>query len=66
MGFDYLETGEDSASGEHKLGPNDGRRSYTLFQGHSGPVYSADFSPFGDFLLSSSSDSTSMFSSAVM
>ncbi|CAK9146984.1 unnamed protein product [Ilex paraguariensis] len=50
--------GEDSASGEHELGPHDGRRSYTLFQGHSGPVYSATFSPFGDFLLSSSSDST--------
>ncbi|CAK9176086.1 unnamed protein product, partial [Ilex paraguariensis] len=50
--------GEDSASGEHKLGPHDGRRSCTLFQGHSGPVYSATFSPFGDFLLSSSSDST--------
>jgi transcription initiation factor TFIID subunit 5 len=38
---------------------DEGKRPYTLFQGHSGPVYSAAFSPFGDFLLSSSSDSTS-------
>jgi WD40 repeat protein len=38
---------------------DEGKRPYTLFQGHSGPVYSAAFSPFSDFLLSSSSDSTS-------
>jgi WD40 repeat protein len=38
---------------------DDENRPYTLFQGHSGPVYSAAVSPFGDFLLSSSSDSTS-------
>jgi WD40 repeat protein len=38
---------------------DEGKRTYTLFQGHSGPVYSAAFSPFGDFLLSSSSDLTS-------
>ncbi|PON74502.1 Guanine nucleotide-binding protein, beta subunit [Parasponia andersonii] len=37
---------------------NGGKRSYTLFQGHSGPVYSATFSPAGDFILSSSADST--------
>ncbi|KAL5665290.1 hypothetical protein ACJX0J_025398, partial [Zea mays] len=37
---------------------DEGKRTYTLFQGHSGPVYSAAFSPFGDFLLSSSSDLT--------
>ncbi|GFZ08296.1 TBP-associated factor 5 [Actinidia rufa] len=48
----------DSAPSEHVLGPNGGKRSYTLFRGHSGPVYSASFSPIGDFLLSSSSDST--------
>ncbi|KAL0425202.1 UNVERIFIED_CONTAM: Transcription initiation factor TFIID subunit [Sesamum radiatum] len=46
------------ASNDHTLGPNAGGRSYTLFRGHAGPVHSATFSPFGDFLLSSSSDST--------
>ncbi|KAH6806726.1 TBP-associated factor 5 [Perilla frutescens var. frutescens] len=35
-----------------------GGRCYTLFRGHAGPVHSATFSPFGDFILSSSSDST--------
>ncbi|CAI9112237.1 OLC1v1012656C2 [Oldenlandia corymbosa var. corymbosa] len=40
------------------LGTDSGRRSYTLFQGHSGPIYSTSFCPFGDFVLSSSSDST--------
>ena len=49
-----------STSGEHVVGPNGGKRSYTLFQGHSGPVYSATFSPLGDFILSSSADTTSM------
>ncbi|CAE6120148.1 unnamed protein product [Arabidopsis arenosa] len=39
------------------MGPN-GRRSYTLLLGHSGPVYSATFSPPGDFVLSSSADTT--------
>ncbi|GAB4846727.1 Transcription initiation factor TFIID subunit 5 [Ancistrocladus abbreviatus] len=48
----------DGASNEHILGANAGKTSYTLFQGHSGPVYSASFSPLGDFILSSSSDST--------
>lgn len=43
---------------EQMLGPNAGKRCYTLFQGHSGPVYSANFSPLGDFILSSSADST--------
>ncbi|XXG51885.1 hypothetical protein AAC387_Pa03g0350 [Persea americana] len=43
---------------EHSAGSEDGKRSYTLFQGHAGPVYSATFSPLGDFILSSSSDST--------
>ncbi|XP_062164343.1 transcription initiation factor TFIID subunit 5 [Alnus glutinosa] len=46
-----------TTSNEHVLGSRGGKR-YTLFQGHSGPVYSATFSPLGDFLLSSSADST--------
>ncbi|KAF3663139.1 Transcription initiation factor TFIID subunit 5 [Capsicum annuum] len=55
----YVDGGEtDSSSNEHGLGSNGGKRCYTLLQGHSGPVYSASFSPYGDFLLSSSSDST--------
>ena len=37
-----------------------GRRNYTLLVGHSGPVYSATFSPPGDYVLSSSADTTSM------
>ncbi|CDP05651.1 unnamed protein product [Coffea canephora] len=49
---------EDSYPSDSLLGANSGRKSYTLFQGHSGPVYSATFSPFGDYILSSSSDST--------
>ncbi|PSS20947.1 Transcription initiation factor TFIID subunit like [Actinidia chinensis var. chinensis] len=53
-----LQGENDSAPSEHVLGTNGRKRSYTLFRGHSGPVYSASFSPFGDFLLSSSSDST--------
>lgn len=48
----------DSAPTEQILGTSGGKRSYTLFQGHSGPVYSATFSPLGDFILSSSADST--------
>uniref|UniRef100_M4DVE1 Transcription initiation factor TFIID subunit 5 n=1 Tax=Brassica campestris TaxID=3711 RepID=M4DVE1_BRACM len=35
-----------------------GRRNYTLLVGHSGPVYSATFSPPGDYVLSSSADTT--------
>lgn len=49
----------DLAPTEQILGTSGGKRSYTLFQGHSGPVYSATFSPLGDFILSSSADSTS-------
>ncbi|XP_022889777.1 transcription initiation factor TFIID subunit 5-like isoform X1 [Olea europaea var. sylvestris] len=61
------QTGNISApsQGENELAPNENilnanakGRSYTLFRGHSGPVYSTTFSPYGDFLLSSSSDST--------
>ncbi|XP_047945491.1 transcription initiation factor TFIID subunit 5-like [Salvia hispanica] len=49
--------------GENDLATNEpsssaGGRNYTLFRGHAGPVHSATFSPFGDFILSSSSDST--------
>ncbi|THU61948.1 hypothetical protein C4D60_Mb07t28620 [Musa balbisiana] len=47
----------DSIPSEHFLG-TEGEGSFTLFHGHSGPIYSATFSPLGDFLLSSSSDST--------
>ncbi|KAJ8560256.1 hypothetical protein K7X08_004314 [Anisodus acutangulus] len=57
-GPSFLQGETDSPSNEHVLGSSGGRRSYTLFQGHSGPVYSASFSSYGDFLLSSSSDST--------
>ncbi|KAL9313235.1 hypothetical protein ACSQ67_018687 [Phaseolus vulgaris] len=53
------------SQGENDTSPNDqmfgqgvGKRQYTLFQGHSGPVYAASFSPVGDFILSSSADST--------
>ncbi|XP_052210285.1 transcription initiation factor TFIID subunit 5 [Diospyros lotus] len=53
-----LQGENDSTRSEHVRGINGQKRSYTLFRGHSGPVYSATFSPFGDFLLSSSSDST--------
>jgi len=57
------------SQGENDTSPNDqmfgqgfGKRQYTLFQGHSGPVYAASFSPVGDFILSSSADSTSTLS----
>ncbi|ONK70437.1 uncharacterized protein A4U43_C05F33720 [Asparagus officinalis] len=53
-----LQGENESAPSEHVLGSDEGRGSYTLFRGHAGPIYSATFSPFGDFLLSSSSDST--------
>ncbi|KAK8479291.1 hypothetical protein V6N13_051608 [Hibiscus sabdariffa] len=53
-----LQGENDSTSSEHVVRPNGVKRSYTLFQGHSGPVYSATFSPLGDFILSSSADTT--------
>ncbi|XP_048227970.1 transcription initiation factor TFIID subunit 5 isoform X2 [Ricinus communis] len=53
-----LQGANDTAASEHFLGANGAKRSYTLFQGHSGPVYSATFSPLGDFILSSSADTT--------
>ncbi|MQL68586.1 hypothetical protein Taro_000811, partial [Colocasia esculenta] len=48
----------ESTLHEHVLGSDERKRPYTLFQGHAGPVYSAAFSPQGDYILSSSSDST--------
>ncbi|XWS26165.1 hypothetical protein CRYUN_Cryun26dG0007400 [Craigia yunnanensis] len=57
-GSSVLQGENGSTSSEHVVGPNGGKRSYTLFQGHSGPVYSATFSPHGDFILSSSADKT--------
>ncbi|XP_028548448.1 transcription initiation factor TFIID subunit 5 isoform X2 [Dendrobium catenatum] len=48
----------ESSQNEIFLGSDEGKRSYTLFQGHSGPVYSSSFCPTGEFLLSSSADST--------
>ncbi|KAL5074444.1 hypothetical protein RYX36_013428 [Vicia faba] len=48
----------DTAQNEQIIGKSGGKRQYTLFQGHSGPVYAASFCPVGDFLLSSSADST--------
>lgn len=50
---------KESAKNENLPATEEGKKPYTLFHGHSGPVYSATFSPFGEFLLSSSSDSTS-------
>ncbi|KAK9100240.1 hypothetical protein Scep_023670 [Stephania cephalantha] len=50
--------GESEAAPGQSLVSDEGNRSYTLFQGHAGPVYSSTFSPIGDFILSSSSDST--------
>ncbi|CAL9042534.1 unnamed protein product [Musa banksii] len=49
---------KESAKNENLPATEEGKKPYTLFHGHSGPVYSATFSPFGEFLLSSSSDST--------
>ncbi|OMO61582.1 hypothetical protein CCACVL1_23405 [Corchorus capsularis] len=57
-GSSILQGENDTTSSEHVVGPNGARRSYTLFQGHSGAVYSATFSPLGDFILSSSADTT--------
>ncbi|KAG5048363.1 hypothetical protein JHK85_009466 [Glycine max] len=54
-----LSQGEnDTSQNEQIFGQGGGKRQYTLFQGHSGPVYAASFSPVGDFILSSSADST--------
>lgn len=61
-----LQGENDTTNSEQVVGPNGGRRSYTLFQGHSGPIHSATFSPLGDFILTSSADSTSMLSSYML
>lgn len=61
-----LSQGEnDTSQNEQMLGKSGGKRQYTLFQGHSGPVYAASFCPVGDFILSSSADSTSMLTHLV-
>ncbi|KAI4379868.1 hypothetical protein MLD38_006111 [Melastoma candidum] len=52
-----LQGENDMNNGEH-AGPLGGRRSYSLYQGHSGPIHAVTFSPLGDFILSSSADST--------
>ncbi|CAN6459305.1 unnamed protein product [Victoria cruziana] len=47
----------ESAHSEASAGL-EGKRPYTLFQGHGGPIYSAAFSPLEDFILTASADST--------
>ncbi|KAK7321546.1 hypothetical protein VNO77_32303 [Canavalia gladiata] len=54
----FSQGGNDTSQNEQILGPNSGKRQYTLFQGHSGAVYAASFSPTGGFILSSSADKT--------
>ncbi|KAL2317983.1 hypothetical protein Fmac_031859 [Flemingia macrophylla] len=54
----FSQGGNDTWQNEQIIGQNSGKRQYTLFQGHSGPVYAASFSPAGDFILSSSADKT--------
>ncbi|PKU85694.1 Dynein assembly factor with WDR repeat domains 1 [Dendrobium catenatum] len=56
----------ESSQNEIFLGSDEGKRSYTLFQGHSGPVYSSSFCPTGEFLLSSSADSTIGFLGTIL
>ncbi|KAL5144835.1 Transcription initiation factor TFIID subunit 5 [Glycine soja] len=53
-----LDNNRPVGENEQIFGQGGGKRQYTLFQGHSGPVYAASFSPVGDFILSSSADST--------
>lgn len=40
------------------VAPDGTKPPYTLLQGHAGPVYAANFSPDGDYLLSASNDCT--------
>ncbi|KAH1203762.1 Transcription initiation factor TFIID subunit 5 [Glycine max] len=54
----FSQGGNDTSQNEQNIGQNSGKRQCTLFQGHSGPVYAATFSPAGDFILSSSADKT--------
>uniref|UniRef100_A0A0D6R1S2 TFIID subunit TAF5 NTD2 domain-containing protein n=1 Tax=Araucaria cunninghamii TaxID=56994 RepID=A0A0D6R1S2_ARACU len=55
----YSENG-DVAEGQNGqlAGSETGKRSYTLLRGHAGPVYAANFSPEGDYILSASADNT--------
>ncbi|KAM7255708.1 hypothetical protein ACFE04_008606 [Oxalis oulophora] len=53
-----LQGENDNTPTEQVIQSNVDKRPYTLYTGHSGPVYSASFSPLGDFILSSSADST--------
>ncbi|XP_022936938.1 transcription initiation factor TFIID subunit 5 isoform X3 [Cucurbita maxima] len=57
-GNTVLQDENDMSTSDPVTGHTSGKRSYTLFQGHSGPVHSATFSPIGDFVLSSSADTT--------
>ncbi|XP_044472590.1 transcription initiation factor TFIID subunit 5-like [Mangifera indica] len=57
-GSSVLQGENDTTAKEDTLGANGSKRAYTLFQGHSGPVYSASFSPLGDYILSCSADAT--------
>ena len=52
----------DSSQNGHVLGSDERKQQYKLFLGHAGPVYAASFSPRGDYIISSSSDTTSTFS----
>ncbi|CAM8910039.1 unnamed protein product [Rhodiola kirilowii] len=56
--LDVLQGEDYNNANERTVGSKAGKKSYTQFLGHSGPVYSATFSPLGDFILSSSADST--------
>ncbi|CAN6539496.1 unnamed protein product [Malus baccata var. baccata] len=58
QGLDSLQVENGTTTSSEQVLSNGGKKSYTLFQGHSGPVYSATFNPLGDFILSSSADST--------
>ncbi|TYK20000.1 transcription initiation factor TFIID subunit 5 [Cucumis melo var. makuwa] len=57
-GNTVLQDENDMSTSDPVTGHTSGKRPYTLFQGHSGPVHSATFSPIGDFVLSSSADTT--------
>ncbi|KAM0973031.1 hypothetical protein ACFX13_016679 [Malus domestica] len=58
QGLDSLQVENGTTTSSEQVLSNGGKKPYTLFQGHSGPVYSATFNPLGDFILSSSADST--------
>ncbi|CAM6105979.1 unnamed protein product [Calypogeia fissa] len=71
--WDMTKSGETQPSSEHGLANgttksplenttggilDNSKKAYTVFKGHAGPVYAANFSPDGDFILSSSADCT--------